>query len=699
MLSSSFEFRMLAQQGVRPKIKATLTLADGMIKELSGDDFVDANPSFSHATSSSGSFDIGAAITGAFNCTLNNFDRRFDEYDFTDAKIEPFLGYELDDGSVEWLRKGTYWIEQPEAYSSTIGINCVDSMVLFDRPFSDVTVNYPTRASVLVGDICARCGIPLLYSGFAYSDIIVYEPTENDMTCRDVISYIAQMTGNYARITNEDKLEIGWYDPTVFETEDWLDGGEFDEANPYQSGDDANGGNFDDYSSGDNYDGGTFDNGKIVNIFAYSSASVMTDDVVITGVRVIAQDEKTEGTDGRTGETAFIGKEGYVLEVSDNPFIVYGQARRAAEAVSNQVIGLRFRPFDASALGDLRVEPGDAVTITDRYQNVHKSYLTSVVYKIGSYAAFTCDAEPPLRNSTGATSATTKAIKSLKNRVELEKNARLNAVKKLNDDIANSSGMYATKQIESDNSVTYLLHDKSTVGQSQFVWKINAAGLGISTNGGSSFDFGLDKWGNAILDSIYAVGINADYIDAGSLRVKDKTSGNTIFCADVRAGQFWWNSEYSSLTNDGTLTIRKGKIGNFVISDNRLVNTARNSSGTEYILELADGQLQSGTSDYYFATFGTKMVLKSRNNANWDDGSSIDFNWLRPYSDEHGMSIGGRYGVCFQGQLYTKAWTGAYSDKVYAGASFDAEIPIKGTNLNLRMKFVNGLCVEYTTSR
>lgn len=699
MLSTSFEYRLLAQEGAPAKVKATLTLADGTVRNLVGDDFVSGNFTFSHGTSSTGSFDLGAAITGAFNCTLNNFDRRFDEYDFTGAKIEPFVGYELQDGNVEWLRKGTYWVEQPSAYSATIGLSCFDSMIKFDVPFSELNFIYPVQASELIYDIANHCGIPLLYQGFANHDLVLYEPDKEDMTCRDALSYIAQATGNYVRITNEDKLEVSWYDPSVFEEEDWLDGGEYDDGNPYQSGDVADGGNFLDYSSGYVADGGNFDNGKIVNIFAYNSASVMTDDVVITGVSVTACDEVVEEGTGRDGETVFLGAKGYVLTIEDNPFITFGRARIAAEAISNQIIGLKFRPFDVACLGDPRVEPGDAAIITDRYQNAHRGYLTNVTYKIGAYAAYSCDAEPPLRMSSGNSSAATKAFKDLKNKIKKEQTARENAVKRLNDDLANSSGMYSTKQIESDQSVTYLLHDKPTIGQSEFVWKVNAAGLGISTNGGRTYDYGIDKWGNAILEALSVTGIDADYINTGSLRVKDKQTNKTVFCADVRTGQFWWDSTYSKLTNNGELTVTKGTIGNFVISGNCLSNTSQDSNGNRCILELMNGQLRSGTKDYFFATFGTKIVLRSRNNPLWDDGSSIDFNWSLPNIAGHGISIGGRYGLFLHGDIYTKAWTGAYSDRVYQGSSFETEIPIKDTQMKLRMKFVNGICVDCRMSK
>lgn len=606
MISTSFEFRQLAQSGACPLVKATLYLADGTVEELTGDDFMEGGFSFSHATSSMGSFDLGAAIVGAFKCTLNNIERKFDEYDFGKAKIIPFVGYALEDG-IEWIRKGTYHCEQPSAYDATIALECVDSMSKFEVEYAAGTV-FPATASVIVQDICVQCGVPLLYARFANCDVVFQECDLSGLTCRDVLSYVAQATGNYARITNDDRLEIGWYDSSAFDAEDWLDGEEFDDGDPYQSGSVADGGNFDDYTSGDSYDGGSFDAGKIVNIFDYTSATVNTDDVVITGVRVFAEDEVVEdGGTGRDGEVYLSGEEGYVLEVSGNPLVTFGRAKYIADAIAKQVVGLHLRPFDTSALGDPRVEAGDAAMITDRYQNVHRGYLTSVTYKVGAFAAYACSAEPQLRNNYGGSSAVTKALKGVKDAVKREKTAREAAVERLQTDLANSSGMYSTKKAESDGSVTYLLHDKPTLGQSEFVWKVNAAGLGISTNGGKSYDYGIDKWGTAILNSIYAVGINADHIDAGALRVRDKKTNKTIFEANVKTGQFWWDTQHSSLDEVGRLRISGGVIGSLNVSNSAMYYGKTSLLSSEKGTYISKEGISTGSANRYIALLDGRL--------------------------------------------------------------------------------------------
>ncbi|BCS57515.1 hypothetical protein ADLECEL_14000 [Adlercreutzia equolifaciens subsp. celatus] len=573
MLNTSIEFQSLASAGARPLIKAKLFLADGGSVDLTGDDFMEGTPSFTRATSSSGSFDVGAAIIGSFSFTLNNFDGRFDEFDFTGSRIIAQVGFELSDGSVEWLRMGTYWTDQPASYGEVIALSCDDSMVKFDVPYDGVATRYPATAATVVSDICERAGVPLLTQLFANSTVVFQTRPKDGCSCRDVLSWAAQATGNFARITNDDRLMVGWYDPSVFDAEDWVDGGEFDGGTPsYESGDDVDGGNFTDYSSGDDVDGGTFTFGDVVSISAYTSISVYTDDVAITGIRVKASDEvMSDGSRGRDGETSMVGSDEYVIDISGNPLIGYGQASETARRIGARCVGLVFRPFDATCHGTPVAEPGDCAVITDRKDNAHRSFITSATYKVGGSASYSCSAEPPLRNASYSQGALTKAVLGMDGKIEQERTAREAALQRLNDDLESASGMYSDTVTEGGAS-TWYIHDKrepdgqkpGTFSASKFVWKINAAGFGMSVNGGKSYQFGLDKWGSAILNTIYAIGINADHIDAGALRVK--SGSKTIFCADMRAGQFWWDAPYSKLTNTGALTITSGKIGGFEIT-------------------------------------------------------------------------------------------------------------------------------------
>lgn len=90
------------------------------MRELTGDDIVSC--SFDQQVSSDSSFDIGTAIIGQMNITLNNHDGRFDACDFTDSKFKVWVGKELSTGT-EWIQRGLYTANQPDAYNGTIEIS------------------------------------------------------------------------------------------------------------------------------------------------------------------------------------------------------------------------------------------------------------------------------------------------------------------------------------------------------------------------------------------------------------------------------------------------------------------------------------------------------------------------------------------------------------------------------------------------
>ena len=548
MLPTSFAFRKAIAENTKTVSKATMTLADGTVFELSGLDFMTGS-SFSDSTSSNSAFEVGAAVMGSYKFTLRNTDGRWDDYVFTDAVIEPSVGLIFEDGSTEWVRKGVFGIEQPKTYGNTVRLSSLDNMRLLERPYSDVGTVYPATLGLIASDICAACGIGLATPAFANSSATVaVRPSDESMTCLDMISYVAQSSGNWAKCDVWGRLCLDWYDTAAFEDEDWLDGDRFDASRPYASGSTADGGGF--MSGGAEYDGGGFAGDRFIHLFAFASLNVATDDVVITGVRVTAQDEVEEdGTRGDEGETALYGTEGYVLEVSGNPLIAYGGAAEAAQRIGLRVAGMRFRPFNASVLGDPSIEAGDPVILTDRRQNQYRSYITSNNWCAGSYQAVSCGAETPSRNSADGYSALTKAIVESRLALRAEKTAREQAFERLNNMIENSGGLYKTSHTMPDGSTIYFLHDKPTLAESSIVWRLSAETFAVSVDGPTGPWLGFDAWGNAILNSIYAIGIDASHVDTGILRSK-----NGYFVLNLDTGVITISDGKSPATTDQAIS-------------------------------------------------------------------------------------------------------------------------------------------------
>ena len=227
-----------------------------------------------------------------------------------------------------------------------------------------------------------------------------------------------------------------------------------------------------------------------------------------------------------------IGEDGYVLSISSNPLILPGNGRDVAETIANKVIGMRFRPFSGEHICVPSIEAGDCAHVIDCKQNMYRSYVTRVKYTVNGGMTVSCGAKSASRNSADNAGACTSAYVKARNEIQRELSARDLAIKSLGESLANAKGMYHTEVVQEDGSTVYYLHDKPTTGESQIIYKISADGIGISTDSGKTYATGLSADGDAILNRIYAIGINADYIDSGSINAQKVSIANLLRIGD-----------------------------------------------------------------------------------------------------------------------------------------------------------------------
>lgn len=513
MINTSNEYKKYIADSVNSTLsrdfraKADIELADGTVLTITEEDIVVGGLKINDATSSNNSFQIGSAIINQCTLMLNNIGGKFDQYDFTDAVIRPYIGLKLSE-TTEWLKKGIFTVDEPTVASSIISLVALDNMNKFDTPFSDVTISFPCTQLQLLQAVCLHCGVSLTNATFTNSDFtITRRPDDEAITCREIVAWIAQNSGNFARCNTDGALELKWYDITAFEQSDSLDGGVFDSNTPYSSGDVANGGDFT-FSEIDNYDGGTFlQMEKYHHIYALNQATIGTDDVIITGIQV-----KAQGTQSDYGETVLFGTKGYVIEIT-NPLITENTASIIANSVGAKIVGMRFRPCDILALSDPSREAGDVAYLSHK-NNTYQILLTNVTYQIGASDSIKCDAETPSRKQSVRFDASTKAIVEARKTIKKELTAYNIAVEQLTNLMANSFGVHKSKEVLEDGSTIYYTHDKPTLAESETIWKMTADAFVVSTDGGQTWNAGFDSEGNAVVNVLNAIGINAEWIKA-----------------------------------------------------------------------------------------------------------------------------------------------------------------------------------------
>lgn len=415
-LSTSAAFRRYYMDGGVPLVKARLYLSDSSVVEVGGERITLGGVSVTGATSPSGSFSVGSAIVGTATVTLANYDGWLDLLDLEDARLMLWAGADVGASEPEWALLGTYDVATPETRGRTYPLQCRDYMGRFEVPYSGIGTTYPATLATIMTDMCSSVGVSLSHTDFPNASYVVQERMKDDVSCIDMVEFVAQLACSWATMTPEGLLDFGWYDPLAFDgAGSWLDGGTFaGSQTPYADGDDANGGGF--MYGGQDYSGGSFaDSTGYASVSAIRSLVTGTDDITITGLRVTAMDEIVESGEGHEGETYRYGTTGYELAIEGNPLVTYGTAQDVAEMVAPYVVGLTFRTSDASVVGDPSLRAGDAMVLTDRFGKAYRSYATQVTWNSGGSQRLACEAVAPSRKAmAGRTGIVTRAISRVK---------------------------------------------------------------------------------------------------------------------------------------------------------------------------------------------------------------------------------------------------------------------------------------------
>jgi hypothetical protein len=475
------------------------------------------------STSSNGTFTIGALIAGKLKIKLNNIYEDYSKYDFDKASVTAYVSKSFSDGTSEKLKIGEYRVSETSYDGSLITLTCLDNINNFNCEY-DSNLSYPTTAYEVVRDACIKCDVPFTMARFDNSDYVINEiPSDNQkLTYGQVIAYILQLSGLWGKCGHDGELLIGWYDMSQFESQNYNGGTFSTKTTPYSGGDSVDGGTFK-YSDGDSADGGTFTEARNYhNIYTQKDLNVATDDVVITGVKVTVTSKEDKAKD----VNALAGKEGYVVSISDNPFISAEKAQTVANYIFKKIGGMRFRPLDATLLSNPLIESGDVALVTDRKQNTYSCFISNRTFTVGSGTKISCDAENASRNSADKFSNETKAIVQARKVAQAKLSVYDKQMQLLTQLMSQSLGLFKTEQKQEGGSIIYIMHNKADLNSSNIQWKMTANGMAVSSDYGKTWKAGVDKDGNAIFNIMSAVGINFDWAHGGTLTLGGENNVN-----------------------------------------------------------------------------------------------------------------------------------------------------------------------------
>ena len=573
-ISNAFKEKLEAGESVRMAVD--ITFPDGTKKTIDKD-IMNGDNGFSDCAESS-SFPVGATVCKTLTLSINNDQEQWKNYNFYGAKIHAYLKLQtsyaapesvstlLDESYnpildstgdpiiatqaatkdiIETIDKGVYTVTTPEQYSDIINVTALDDMYKANKTYTS-GLKFPQSLINLVRDACKTVGIGMNLT-MDHGDIIIRKIPDS-MTFRQLFGYAAMVESSNARIDYSGNLRFLKWDFGKMESDNAAtvdaDGFiHFGDANPSIDTDSfvslpgwtINAEGFLDLTSGPGSD--------VQRLMAYANPPALSsDDIVITGIR-LKNGETDNNTD--TDHSGMYGEEGYVLEL-ENELIDSDQLQTVANIIGEQIVGARFRNLEGDLVYNPLVEFGDMVYTYDRLGNKYLTPLTDVSGNVGGLTTVKTQADDPIRGSSDFYGNSTKAIVAARQMVQKETSAREEAIRRLAETLNSSSGLYMTQEPQQDGSIIYYMHNKATMAESNIIWKLTAEALAVSIDGGKTYPYGFAVTGELITRLLYAEGINADYINAGTLIVRDK-SGNAIFEADMDTGSVTLDGSYVTI--------------------------------------------------------------------------------------------------------------------------------------------------------
>ena len=388
----SAEFKEKINNGETPFVRMQFIPVVGNSFFIEDGDFWMGSITFSEAVSSEGAFEVGGAVIGGFNFSLNNFDRKFDTVDFAGAIVVPLIYYTIN-GVKEYMPKGIFYINSHRTSGNIIQCTAMDALKLLDK--SQTTIEYPITVQDLIETICTANNITLATETITNGSFqLTTAPSNSDtpLTDRQVLSYACQITGNYAKMNEEGELVVGW----------------FDFSNPYFVRSTFNGkslwtkpidvtglrvgiggatgalmavsidgnGNLQYMRMSEEVD--TFyinEYGELIAVTNSGATYTIVDGSLMRTGKELKKPSENEDIN------VLYGSDENVIRIEGNPFITISNVATICQMVSERIFGQAFRPGTIPILSNPCLQAGDVLRIRDNTAGFEYIFpITSLTY-------------------------------------------------------------------------------------------------------------------------------------------------------------------------------------------------------------------------------------------------------------------------------------------------------------------------------
>ena len=539
-------------------------------KTLTESDILQGGLSIDRYCISGSRIEIGSAIAAELSIKLDNRDERFADEVFEGAELEVQIGikkwdaYQWENAQIHWIPCGLFTVDEPPRKLSNIKLTALDRMVRFDVPVDKSDLEFPMTVGTLLQKCCLYCRVPLFTdpSTLANCNYSILEyPSEDEITYRQLIQWIAEITATCAYIDWNGELRLEWYSQTDTTI-----------------------------TSADRY-----------------SSEMHEQDITITGVQITDLDNNIY----------LAGTDSYAFNVENNGLIQHDYDS-VANAIFQKVKGFVYRPYTCKCKPLPHVYPLDMITYYDKKGVAHPSIISNVNFTMNKATSLEGKGETNVQNGWASANPLTKGeaivLKKLEHRIDSKISSREQAALNMNEIMSNSLGLYRSSITEKDGSISYYYHDKATLASSSIIYTFKSGGFAWTNKWDDEetvWHYGITKDGNAVLNMLSVYKLTADYIEAGAITT-DKLAIGAIggFTITPNYIQHGGKTSYNDGTNgvfispDG-IGLGAGKLymtaaGKLHAEEAEITGTINAHSGRigGWYIGVYDGYIRSATSTY-----------------------------------------------------------------------------------------------------
>lgn len=443
---------------------------------LDDKDLVAGSLTYTEASQTGEEFTIGGTVASDISFTILN-KPEYHDITFMGATVFVNIGLQTKEGidahflqpsqpskmkgyeeKWEYVPLGRFNIDDVNRQRNTIQLKAIDNMINLDKPYSLSKLSYPATLYQIYVNICNVADIPVGTTNFPNKDYVVNIRPDNDLTLRDVLGYVAELAGCFAKCNRNGTLELKWYEPTDIEL-------------------------------------------KPMNRFNFKPS----DDVIqIKGVMATVD-----------GTTYLAGSEDYAIDLTENP-LLQGDYETVLPVIYNNVKDTVFTPYTSDWQGNPAIQAGDMIKQIDRDGKEYNTLVTKSTYKYRGRSVLEAKGLPEI--SRGYKGSTNRKIAEIKRKIDVDIGDKLTTLEEqqlqATELIANMLGGYAIKTEEA-----FYIADNEDLNLAQKVWKWGIGGFGYSENGvDGPYTTAITAGGSIVAMLVAANIITADMVQTGKLQ-------------------------------------------------------------------------------------------------------------------------------------------------------------------------------------